>query len=307
MAVLVRGHDRLDPCRAAGVSRQAGAPAAESRRASVPARGAPAGGDGVDEVSKVECVEHHQDAQVARREGRLLDARAALLLCSRASCPGAIRADCVDWLEQVSRSLPSVVVTARARGPDVADVKVFVDGKLVAERLSGAALEIDPGEHLFRFESAALASGRAHHPRERGGQGAADRHRVRAGPPRRSCAPPRRRRAPPPEHRLQGFDYALGGVALASLGTFATVSSWALFERHDLQQQCAPFCSDDQVSSVATKLVIADVALGAAVVSLAVLYLHVTRPPDGRGSHHRPREPAVAAGAGDPSGRSPSA
>src|SRR4029077_803301 len=93
-------------------------------------------------------------------------------------------------------------------------------------------------------------------------------------------APAQAATSAPPKHHLQGFDYALGGVALASLGAFATFSSWALFERQDLQQHCAPFCSDDQVSSVATKLVVADVALGAAVVSLAVLYLHLTRPPD---------------------------
>jgi hypothetical protein len=65
--------------------------------------------------AKVECLKHHEEAQLARREGRLLTTRAELLLCSLAACPGAIRADCVDWIEQVSRSLPSVVVTARAR------------------------------------------------------------------------------------------------------------------------------------------------------------------------------------------------
>jgi hypothetical protein len=175
-------------------------------------------------------------------------------------------------------------VTARARGPDVADVKVFVDGKLVAERLSGAALEIDPGEHRFRFES------RLWPPVERtilvseGVKGREIDIEFEPAPAPLLRVPPSPPAPPPANRGLQGFDYALGGLALASLGTFATVSSWALFERHDLQQQCAPFCSDDQVSSVATKLVIADVALGAAVVSLAVLYLHVTRPPDGHGA-----------------------
>ena len=75
----------------------------------------------------------------------MLASRAALRICSGAACPSAIRADCVDWLDQVSHSLPSVVVTARARGADVLAVKVFIDGKLAAEQLTGFALEIDPG------------------------------------------------------------------------------------------------------------------------------------------------------------------
>jgi len=114
---------------------------------------APAPGGDPADVSKTECLSRYEEAQVARRERRLLDSRAALRICSRESCPAAIRADCVDWLDQVSHSLPSVVVTARARGADVLAVKVFVDGKLATERLTGFALEIDPGLHKFRFES----------------------------------------------------------------------------------------------------------------------------------------------------------
>src|SRR5262245_2210006 len=64
------------------------------------------------ELSKAECLERYEGAQVARRERRLLDSRAALRVCSGAACPSAIRADCVDWLDQVSHSIPSVVVTA---------------------------------------------------------------------------------------------------------------------------------------------------------------------------------------------------
>ena len=59
---------------------------------------------------------------MARRSGKLLAARAALLACSREICPDAVRGDCVDWLEDVNRSVPSVVVTARDCGVDVVDV-----------------------------------------------------------------------------------------------------------------------------------------------------------------------------------------
>src|SRR5690349_21260086 len=106
-----------------------------------------AASDGDADAAKRECLARHEEAQIARRDRRMIDARAALRLCSAAACPGAIRADCLEWLDQVARTLPSVVVSARARGQDLSAVKVFVDGKLAAERLSGAALELDPGEH----------------------------------------------------------------------------------------------------------------------------------------------------------------
>jgi hypothetical protein len=244
---------------------------------------APASAESSD--SKIECLKHYEEAQLARREGRLLEARAELLLCSLASCPGAIRADCVDWIEQVSRSVPSVVVTARAQGRDIANVKVFVDDHLVAERLSGAAFDVDPGEHRFRFESDPWPSVDRTILVSEGVKGRAIDIEFAPVEPETDRPLPVATPAPTPaaNHRLQGIDYALGGVALASLGTFAVAGSWALYQRHDLQQRCAPFCNDSEVRSVATKLVVADVALGAAVVSLAVLYFHASRSSDAAG------------------------
>src|SRR5689334_2810208 len=124
------------PARAATAEPEAAPPAPEPGPAPPP--------EGAD-AAKAECLANYQEAQLARRERRLLDSRAALRICSGAVCPAAVRADCVDWLDQVAHGLPSVVVTARARGADVLAVKVFIDGKLATERLTGFALEIDPG------------------------------------------------------------------------------------------------------------------------------------------------------------------
>ena len=234
------------------------------------------------DASKLECPRHYEAAQILRREGRLLAGRAELLLCSLASCPGAIRADCVDWIEQVSRSLPSVVVTAHAQGHDVANVKVFVDDELVAERLSGAAIDLDPGEHRIRFESPPWPNVDRTILVSEGVKGRA--LDIEFAPPSEAVRPSPIPSSPPPisspsGRRVRAVDYALGGLALAGLGTFAVAGSWALYQRHDLEQRCAPFCADDQVKSVQTKLLVADVALGTAVVSLAVLYFHLSRAP----------------------------
>jgi hypothetical protein len=226
------------------------------------------------EVSKAECLSRYEGAQLARRERRLLDARASLRVCSGVSCPSAVRADCVDWLDQLAHSIPSFVVTARARGADVFAVKVFVDGKLMAERLTGFAIELDPGPHKFRFESPpwpviereVLAS-----------EGVKDRPiDVEFAPP----LPPAMSIAtspdgPPPGFRLQRSDYVFGGVALAGFATLAYFGGTGLYDADQLKQSCGSGCPPQDVDAVRTKLIIADIGLAVAVVALAMgLYLH---------------------------------
>lgn len=228
------------------------------------------------ETAKLACVHRHEEAQVARRSGKLLAARAALLACSREICPDAVRGDCVDWLEDVNRSVPSVVVAARDRGLDVADVKVFLDGELVATRLTGSALEADPGEHHFRFELARgpvvertvlMSEGMRNRPIE-----------VEFAPPSHpttaAALVPIRPPPPPPwkfaEHPLEQSDYFFGGVALAGFATAAALGLWAIHEHGDLARSCGPSCTDAETAPLRDKLVIADVALGTALVALAV-------------------------------------
>jgi hypothetical protein len=227
------------------------------------------------EVPKIECVARHEDAQLTRRQGKLLAARSALLACSRVSCPPAIRGDCVDWLEEVNRSVPSVVVTARERGVDVTDVKVQIDGELAIPRLSGSALEADPGPHRFRFESprwpaidrtVLMSEGIRNRPIE-----------VEFAPQLAAAA--RTPAAPPPLKPLNRSDYAFGAVALAGLVASVSLASVALYERNQLDQSCAPSCTEAETSPPRTKLLIADVALGVAVAALAVgVYRYLARP-----------------------------
>jgi hypothetical protein len=225
-----------------------------------------------ESVDKAECLSRYEDAQVARRERRLLASRAALRICSGAACPSAIRADCVDWLDQVSHSLPSVVVTARARGADVLAVKVFIDDKVAAERLTGFALEIDPGLHKFRFESPpwpvvereVLAS-----------EGVKDRHiDVELAPPL-PIAGQLSTHAEPKPFRLERSDYVFGGIALAGFATLGYFGGTALYDAHQYETTCKPYCSGSDVDALRTRLVIADIGLAVGVVTLAVgLYLH---------------------------------
>ena len=48
-----------------------------------------------------------------------------------------------------------------AKGEDLTEVRLTIDGETVAERLDGRALTLDPGTHTFRFNFVRSGSGAA--------------------------------------------------------------------------------------------------------------------------------------------------
>jgi hypothetical protein len=103
--------------------------------------------------TKEECIETHSRAQDYRDKGQLADAKRLFLLCAQQSCPALIQSDCAKFGEELGRSVPSVSFSARdAKGNDIPDAQVFVDGNLIASRLDdGKAHDVDPGKHTVRF------------------------------------------------------------------------------------------------------------------------------------------------------------
>jgi hypothetical protein len=104
---------------------------------------------------KPACLDAASQAQKLRSAHSLVEARAQLRICSSATCPAAVQSDCAGWLVQVEESLPTVVVSAKNQaGADLLEVTVTVDGTLLASKLDGQAVPMDPGPHAFRFEAA---------------------------------------------------------------------------------------------------------------------------------------------------------
>ena len=102
-----------------------------------------------------QCVEANTEAQSFIRAGKLSAAREQLKACAEISCPGLVRDDCTQRLDQLELAQPTVVFVAKdGDGRDVAAVKVTIDGRPFAVRLEGVALAADPGEHVFVFEMA---------------------------------------------------------------------------------------------------------------------------------------------------------
>jgi hypothetical protein len=80
--------------------------------------------------------------------------RAQLLVCAAASCPAAIRKDCIAQVDELKTEIPTILFAAKdPSGADLSAVKVTMDGETLAEALAGVALAIDPGTHTFTFET----------------------------------------------------------------------------------------------------------------------------------------------------------
>jgi hypothetical protein len=104
------------------------------------------------DMTKLQCIDANTRAQDLRRDGKLGAAREQLRQCADATCPEMVRDDCTRRLDEVERAQPTIVFEAKdGSGNDQSDVKVTVDGAPLADRLDGAALRVDPGQHVFVF------------------------------------------------------------------------------------------------------------------------------------------------------------
>jgi hypothetical protein len=247
--------------------------------------------DAADKTS-LACIRAAEEGQAARDGGQLLRARDLFAVCAARECPAMLRRDCTSWLEDARRQTPSIVVVARdTAGRDVVDAQVTVDGVARQPQLDGSPIELDPGQHVVHVslgESARAQMPGADAQEQRILLAPGEKTRtinvtfVRPQPapvpappvpsPPPSAAPPA---MPQPPQRTHGHglpagSYLLGGLGLAALGVFGTFGVLGLTDANHLRATCVPACQSSDVDAVHTKLLVADVALGVGVVSLAV-------------------------------------
>jgi hypothetical protein len=105
-----------------------------------------------DPPTKDQCITANENGQTLRQGGKLREARAQLLVCVDPRCPDLVRDDCSERLNELDRSIPTIVFSAKgAADADLAAVKVTMDGAPFTERLDGSPIAVDPGEHTFEF------------------------------------------------------------------------------------------------------------------------------------------------------------
>jgi hypothetical protein len=225
-------------------------------------------------AAKAACLAAHEDALALRSQQKPHAAREKLVACARAECPTLVRKECADQLAVVEKDAPTVALEARDEGGmDTTAVKVTMDGQPLAERLTGSAVDVEPGEHVFRFERADGKSLEQHVLVVEGDKNrkvTADFGSLVPKPPPGEGSPI----GPPESRKIPTVAYVAGGVSLVALGSFVFFALSGKGSEKDLASSCGPSCSDDQLSPVKRDYLIADISLViglAAAVSAGVL------------------------------------
>jgi hypothetical protein len=219
------------------------------------------------------CLRIHEQAQVARLDGDLLEAERHLTSCSAATCPGAVRRDCLRWQEESKNLVPSLIIVATGDTGDVEVAHVFVDEVRVRERLDGRPIRANPGTRVVRV---VLPDGRELEKRVVLSEGQLTRRfefDFRTSPPEEVTP-----KAPPPVEYARPVPqatYVLGGIAAASAAVSVIFGLDAYIKSRTGRRECAPLCTQDAARAVAERAAVSDVALGvagASAISASVLY-----------------------------------
>jgi hypothetical protein len=237
---------------------------------------------GVAADEKLVCVTAADAAQQHRAAGKLLEARAQLAICSRDICPGLVRADCTRWRAEVEGSIPTIVFRAQdSKGQDLTDVKVWLDGAPITDKIDGLPIEIDPGQHQLSGEhlgSRKLQKEIVIRTGDRNRTISLSFEDVETLPPEVRIPPPPAPARPSPA----AWVFSGVGVAAAGVGTYFLVS--AIRDRDALRRDpCAQTktCPQSAVDAGQRKADFATVGYGAAIVSAGIatyFFLTPSRP-----------------------------
>jgi len=205
------------------------------------------------------CADASESGQRLRDERRLIEAREQFIACSQSACPDLIRADCLYWLDETKRRIPSLVPRAKdGDGRDLTDVTLSLDGRELVAPFDGRAIEVDPGTHKLVFEvqgaSPVVVDVVAHDGEQRRFVDAVIG--ARAGEPTSKAVP--------------AGVWVLGSVGVVGLASFAVFGTRAKSEVDDMRSSCAPYCSEQRVDDARRDAWIANGSLGVAVVAIGV-------------------------------------
>jgi hypothetical protein len=219
--------------------------------------------------AKATCLAAHEAALSLRSQKKPHAALEQFVSCSRTECPAVVRKECIDQAAQVEKDTPTVALEAHDDdGKDTTAVKVSVDGSVIADKLTGAAVDVEPGEHVFRFER---ADGKSIEQRVLVVEGEKNRKVVGdfaslvpkpIGP---NPADPKPRESKP----IPVLAYVAGGVAIAALGSFGIFALSGKSSEKNLASSCEPNCKTDQLTPVKRDYLIADISLVVAVLAAA--------------------------------------
>lgn len=233
--------------------------------------------DGRADPSEAECQAAFDHAVELAGHGQLVQARSALATCESASCGEAIRHRCMLRSELIVEDTPTIVLSVTDDDDAPVDgVRVSVDRVLVASRIDGLAIPVEPGVHDFTFykgdtviatKRLVILQGQRNRviavrvPPEGGhasGAGVADAGRLRVT---RTAAPVHRGSFVP--------SYLVLGVGVTGLAGAAVLTTWGRGD-NDRLAECSPGCPQASVDHIHRLYLGADISLGVGITAIAV-------------------------------------
>ncbi len=220
---------------------------------------------------KAACLDATSKGQKLRDAHKLVEAREQLRICAAAQCPAVIQSDCANWLADVDKALPGVVLTAKnAAGGYLIDVKVTIDGQPLVSKLDGRAVPVNAGPHLFHFEAA-------------DGSRVEQQVFVREGDKNQqvtvalgAAAPPPSAATPSPasgggasSSPVRTIGWVTGAVGVVGLGVGAVFGVVAMGDKNGAHCDANNVCDPGSTSGIKSAAVISDVGWIAGGVLLA--------------------------------------
>lgn len=219
-----------------------------------------------------DCFAAADAAQALRDQGKYTQARDRFAACSASVCPEIVQHDCSRWLDELIQAWPTIVVSAEdPSGADIADVRLFVDGEPVAQRLDGNPVRVEPGERAMRFETD-------------GARPVEQKIVVRVGEKNRLVHVRFTRGATRSNASARTtLGWGLGGVSVVALATASYFGLSGLSRYDQLKSGCAKTlpgdCAQADVDFVNRRLLVSDIALGIGAISAAAaVYFLVVSP-----------------------------
>jgi hypothetical protein len=230
------------------------------------------------------CADAFSQAPKHVKAGRYIQGRDALMICQADPCPSSMRALCAADLQKLEDRIPTIVLVAKdANGKDLADVKVSDDARVLAEKMDGRSIPMDPGSHALKFERAGSDPVVVNVVIREGDRARAIEAKlvVKAAeaPPAAVQPVP----TPPPKRDVETRPiswpvYMMGGLTVLGAAGWGIFGFRGISQRSDLES-CKGTCDHDSVSKAKTSFFIADVSMIAGAVFLVTTgVFYVTRP-----------------------------
>jgi hypothetical protein len=217
-----------------------------------------------------DCIAAASSGQDVRDQGQLLEARAYFQRCAKSECPAPIPTYCGDWLSDVIKKIPTLVIrVVDDDDQDVTDASVVLDERAID--VDGRAVEVDPGRHRLRITRPGMKPVETEFVAAQGEKDRVIRGKLAVARPPPPATPPSMPLPEPSKDRhVPTASWIAWGIGAAGLLSFSAFGIKARLDYDGYRSSCDQRCTISDRDSVARTVTLADVSLVVGLVGAGV-------------------------------------